>query len=317
MGPEIGQMLSLTWSKYANDVDRRRRLYRGMARIVLALARVPQPSIGAYRFRRDGTVTLSNRPLICSAIIMENSANPRTIQPLQTYESVESFTSDMLTLHDNYFLHHPHAVRNEEDAHERMAIRSLLRAVSHHFIMPNWRGGPYLLQMTDFHQSNIFVDDDWNVTGMIDLEWICSLPVEMLSVPHWLTDCSIDDIIGEKYTRFDQARQQFLAVVDEEAESMNTKPKHDIPITSIMRETWRSKAVWFWACIRSINGWLFIFEDHILPKFSEDKEMLSQLKPASALWQEDVQSIVKTKVEDEERYKEDLRAFFFKGNTGQ
>lgn len=311
MGPEVGQMLSLTWAQHGNDVARRGRLYHGIARIMLSLARIPQPRIGAYRFdTSNGTITLTNRPLMCSAIIMENSATPRTIQPRKTYQCVESFTSDMLTLHDNYLLHQPHAVRDEDDARERFSIRTLLRAVSHHFITPRWRYGPYLLQLTDLHQSNVFVDEEWNVTGMIDLEWICSLPVDMLSVPYWLTNCSIDGITDEHYHGFDRARQDFLAAMENEAGMATMKPKHDIPITHSMEETWLSKGVWFWACIRSLNGWLFVFEDHILPKFSRDKNLVASLKGASALWRQDVESIVKHKVADEERYIAELRTLY-------
>lgn len=313
IGPETGRMLSDSWDEHCNDATRRVRLYHGMARIMLSLARIPQRSIGAYQFNKsDSTVTLTNRPLTCSAIIMENSGAPRTIQPRQTYQSLESFTSDMLTLHDNYLLHQPHAVQDEEDAHERFAIRLLLRAVSHHFILPRWRDGPYVLQLTDFHQSNIFVDADWNVVGMIDLEWICSLPVEILSVPYWLTGCSIDGIIDEEYETFNEARQAFLAAMDEEAEITGLKPKHDIPLTQIMREMWASKGVWFWACVRSLNGWLFVFEDHIIPKFSDDKKLVTRLKDVAALWQEDVESVVRAKVDDEERYKRELRALYEK-----
>lgn len=310
LGPETGQMLSLTWSEYENDAARRARLYRGMARIMLSLARIPQPLIGAYRFNADATVTLTNRPLTCAAMIMENNAAPRTIQSQQTYQSVESFTSDMLTLHDNYLLHQPHAVRNEDDAHERFTIRTLLRAVSHHFILPRWRNGPYLLQLTDFHQSNIFVDRDWNVTGMIDLEWICSLPVEMLAVPYWLTSCSIDNIIGKQYDRFDQARQDFLAAMDEEAQAPGIKPMHGIQIARSMRESWLSKGVWFWSCLRSLNGWLFVFEDHVLPKFSANNNLVSCLRQASSLWREDVDSTVRDKVDDEAKFKRELQVLF-------
>lgn len=53
-----------------------------------------------------------------------------------------------------------------------------------------------------------------------------------------------------------------------------------------------------------------MFEDHTLPKFSNDKNLVASLRQASALWKEDVGSVVKAKVEDEERYKEELRALF-------
>ncbi|KND89338.1 hypothetical protein TOPH_06085 [Tolypocladium ophioglossoides CBS 100239] len=309
IGPETGKMLSHTWTQYMRDASRRARLFQGMARIMLSLARLPQLHIGSFQFNTsDGTITLSNRPLTCTMMIFENSGTPRTIQPCQLYQSTDSFASDMLTLHDNYLLHDPHAVRHKDDARERMTIRTLLRAVMHYFILSDRRNGPFLLQLTDFHQSNIFVDDDWNITCLIDLEWICALPVEMLSVPYWLTNCSIDSIIDEEYSDFDEARQVFLAIMDEENRSI--RMEHDLQITSTMRDVWESKGVWFWACLRSINAWLFVFEDHILPKFSADRGLVVDLKQVSTFWQEEVGLVVKAKVDDEERYQAELRSLF-------
>ncbi|KAK3324800.1 hypothetical protein B0T19DRAFT_239295 [Cercophora scortea] len=310
IGPETGQMLSATWAQHRHDPRRRMRLFHGMARIMLSLARLPQPYIGSFRFNSsDGTITLTNRPLIATTMIFENSGTPRTIQPHQLYQSTDAFASDMLTLHDNYLLHYRHAVRDDEDARERMTIRTLLRAVMHHFVLPDRRNGPFLLQPTDLHQSNIFVDEDWNVTCLIDLEWICSLPVELLAVPYWLTDCSIDTIVDE-YGPFDEARQAFLAAMDEEIKTI--PPAHNIPITRTMQDSWVSKTVWFWACIRGLNGWLFLFEDHIAPKFSANKHLISDLKQASAFWMQDVDTLVKAKVEDEEQYQAELRSLFSK-----
>ncbi|KAI1839734.1 hypothetical protein JX266_014054 [Neoarthrinium moseri] len=241
-------------------------------------------------------------------MLFENSGTPRTIHPRQLYQSTDSFASDMLTLYDAHLVHDPHAVRNAEDARERMAIRALLRTVMHYFISKDRRDGPYLLQLTDFHQSNIFVDDDWNITCLIDLEWICALPVDMLSVPYWLTGCSIDSIVDDEYRIFDETRQAFLAIMDEEAKLIPAK--HNINITSTMRHAWESKGVWFWACLRSINAWLFLFEDHILPKFSADKGLIDNLKQVSTFWHEQAEPLVRTKVDDEERYRAELRLFF-------
>ncbi|KAL2168430.1 hypothetical protein VTG60DRAFT_7291 [Thermothelomyces hinnuleus] len=302
-------MLSATWAQHRHDPRRRARLYRSLARVMLSLARLPQPYIGSFRFNAsDGTITLTNRPLTCTTIIFENSGMPRNVQPRQVYQNTDTFASDMLTLHDNYFLHYRHAVRNDRDARERITIRTLQRAVMHHFIPSHRRNGPFLLQLTDIHQSNIFVDDDWNITCLLDLEWICALPAEMLAVPYWLTDCTIDEIVDGEYGRFDQVRQGFLAAMEEEIKT--TRPAHDIPIVHTMQDSWSSKAVWFWACITSINGWLFIFEDHILPKFGANKNLIPDLKQTAALWMENIDAVVKAKLEDEEKYRSDLRSLF-------
>ncbi|PFH59375.1 hypothetical protein XA68_12460 [Ophiocordyceps unilateralis] len=227
---------------------------------MLSLARLPQPRIGSFRFdTSDATISLSNRPLTCTMMLFGNSATPRTIQPRQFYQSTDSFASDMLTLHDTHLLH---------DLHAGTASNS--HALLH---LNRWTGWTLPSAVDGLSSEQYFVDDDWNMTCLIDLEWICVLPVDMLSVSYWLTDCSIDSIIDDEYAIFDQARQAFLAIMDEEARLISTE--HDVDITSRMRYAWESKGVWFWACLRSINAWLFVFEDHILPKFFAEKERLT------------------------------------------
>jgi hypothetical protein len=41
IGPEIGRMLSATWAQHRHDPRRRTRLFHGIARIILSLARLP------------------------------------------------------------------------------------------------------------------------------------------------------------------------------------------------------------------------------------------------------------------------------------
>jgi hypothetical protein len=69
-----------------------------------------------------------------------------------------------------------------------MAARVVLRALLHRHIGRERRAGHFLLQLTDLHQSNVLVDENWEVTCLIDLEWLCSLPEGNLAPPilaHW------------------------------------------------------------------------------------------------------------------------------------
>ncbi|PNY25627.1 Uncharacterized protein TCAP_04425 [Tolypocladium capitatum] len=191
IGPDVGRELACTWTKQREDPARRQRLFRGMARLILSLARIPQSRIGSFRFNNDCTITLTNRPLICSMIILENDGTPRTINEKDTYMCTEAFVADMLSLHENRFLSNLNAVIDEYDCRTQMADQTFLRALSHNYIKRERRNGPFLLQLTDFHASNIFVDEDWNITCLIDLEWMCFLPAEMIDVPYWVTGCPI------------------------------------------------------------------------------------------------------------------------------
>ena len=238
-----GQMLSKTWSAQREDPARRQKLFLGMARLILSLARIPQPRIGSFQFHDDCTVTLTNRPLTCTMIILENEGTPRTIQRGDTYTCTEPFVSDMITLHDNRLLSNPNAVYDAEDCRSQMAQRTLLRALSHHYIRQERRTGPFLLQFTDFHASNIFVDEEWNVTCLIDLEWICALPAEMLAVPYWLTGCGIDGLEEERLDKFNRVRKEFMHILEEEEQKITAE--HDIQISAVMHDMWDSKGVWF------------------------------------------------------------------------
>jgi len=185
IGPATERMLSDTWEERRGDQVSRLRLFRGIARMILSLARIPQPRIGSFRFHADGTLMLANRPLLCCVPILENGGTPRTMPRDETYTYTEPFISDMLALHDGSFLANRNAVYDEVDCRGQIAARVLLRALSHQYVTRKYRGGPFRLQFTDFHPSNILVDDNWNVTCLIDLERICSLPAEMLAVPYW------------------------------------------------------------------------------------------------------------------------------------
>ncbi|KPM34648.1 hypothetical protein AK830_g11926 [Neonectria ditissima] len=310
IGPNVGQMLSNTWNRQRDDVHRRRRLFRGIARAMLSLARTPQPRIGSFQFHDDCCVRLTNRPLTCSMMILENDGTPRTIQRTETHSCTESFVSDMLLFHDNRLLTDPNIVYDEADCQGNMAAKALLRALSHKYIKRELRNGPYVLQFTDLHASNIFVDEAWNVTCCIDLEWIAALPAEMLAVPYWLTGCKLDEVEGARLSEFDEIRQEFMLILKEEEKK--AAASHSIPLSRVMEEMWDSKGVWFWYCLESVNAMYYLVSDHICPQYGAS---LSPKMEAilSKFWCADSQGMIKKKMDKLEEYQMKLRQVFQQG----
>ncbi|UNI23400.1 hypothetical protein JDV02_009222 [Purpureocillium takamizusanense] len=211
---ETGRMLSDTFDAFRGEQTRRERLLRGISRLMLSLARVPQARIRSFQFHDDGTVTLTNRPLSCSVMILENDGAPRTMVRDETYSCTDAFVSDMLTFHDHRFLSQPNAIYSENDGRGQMAVTALLRVLSHRHVRRDLRNGPFVLQLTDLHASNLLVDDEWNVTGLIDIVCTCALPLEMLEAPYWLTGCAIDDVEGDEMGRFDEVRWEFMRMFE-------------------------------------------------------------------------------------------------------
>ncbi|TQN64691.1 hypothetical protein CSHISOI_10738 [Colletotrichum shisoi] len=213
IGPDIGHMLSNTWDAEREDIDKRHNLVQGLAHLLVSLARIPQPRIGSFQFNTDCTISLSNRPLTCSLMLWENASMPRTIQRGSTYPCSDPYVMDLIACQDNVFLSDPNAAYDDEDCRGHMAARSLVRLLSHRFVRPEHRYGPFPLQLTDVNRSNIYVDRDWNITGLIDLEWICALPVEALTVPYWLTGQALNQI---NETEFSKIQQDFIYAVEVE-----------------------------------------------------------------------------------------------------
>ncbi|TQN69977.1 hypothetical protein CSHISOI_05534 [Colletotrichum shisoi] len=307
LGPETGRMLSDTFDMHREDEARRQRLFRGISRILLSLARVPQQRIGSLCFNNDGTVTLTNRPLSCSMMILENEGAARTMQPDETFACTETFVSDMLTFHDHRFLNQPNAAYDEQDCRGQMAVKALLRVLSHNFIKRDLRNGPFLLQLTDFHASNLLVDKCWNVTGLLDLEWICARPSEMFSAPYWLTGCAIDGIEGENLDRFNQVRQEFMYIFEEEEQARKGRTIGSITLSRVMQDMWDSKGVWFWYCLSSVNAMYFLLETHLLPPKSLS---LEAERIISRFWSRDSEDVVRRKLADKQAYDEELRRLF-------
>jgi hypothetical protein len=100
----------------------------------------------------------------------------------------------------------------------------------------------------------------------------------MLSVPYWLTRCYINEITKENLYKFEKVHQAFMDIFEEEEAKMT--PKNPLELTSIIHDSWKSEAVWFWHCIISTNAMFFLINDYISPRFatlsSKTKQILLQ-----------------------------------------
>ena len=148
IGPNTGQMLFSSWEKQRNDPICRQNLFRGMARLMLSSANIPQPRIGFFQFHTDGTISLTIRPDPCSVIILGNDGALRTIEKNETHTCTEPFVADMLTLYKNSFLSDPTAAYDAADCRGKMAAGALLRMLSHYYAERKRHNGPYYLNFS-------------------------------------------------------------------------------------------------------------------------------------------------------------------------
>ena len=189
---EEWRTLADTWEELRGDKDRRANLFRDLSRIMLSLGRVPLPRIGSFTINNKGVVSLTNRPLTLRIQTLENEGIPTNIGRDRTYLSAWPYYVELLACHDSRLLHQPNSIYHERDCRDQMAVLTIMRSILPSFVDQTRQHGPFLFTLTDLQPSNIFVDKDWNVKCLIDLEWACSLPIEMESPPCWLTSRGVD-----------------------------------------------------------------------------------------------------------------------------
>lgn len=134
---------------------------------------------------------------------------------------------------------------DEEDGRAQIANLSIIRALLPYFADREFRQGPFFYKLTDLHTSNIFVDNQWHIKYLVDLEWACSLPLETLRPPYWLTGRPADNILGENLNIFSKAYDEFMEIFEEE--ERRYPPLFNVCSyrTNIMRKGWKIGNSWY------------------------------------------------------------------------
>ncbi|EEP79732.1 predicted protein [Uncinocarpus reesii 1704] len=325
-----GKMLSSSWSESHGDDTKRRTLFRDISRIMLSMARVPMARIGSFTIDNRGFITLTNRPLTCRLHVLEAEGIPTNIGRRQTYSMVGPYIQDLLDYHNSRIYHQPNSILDEDDGYNQMAALSLMQSVSRHFFQRKYRQGPFFFTLTDCHQSNIFVDENWNIRYLIDLEWACSLPVECFHPPWWLSgDRGVDEIVDDALHRFAERHKEFMQVFEEEALAKygsweNRGKDNDVylGLSSIMKQSIEVGNIFYCYALESTKGMYNIFLQHINSRFSKDPQSLPKeadlddvgwlylSRAVAPYWDPKAHQILAAKLDEKKVYEKQIRVLF-------
>ena len=308
-------MLSNSWEEKRQDKSRRTNLFRDLSRIILSLGRIPLARIGSFTLDNTGVLSLVNRPLTLRLQELENGGIPTNIARKNTYTAVEPYILDLLAYHDSRLRHQPNSINDEPDCRAQMAAITGMRAVLPHFINRDLRDGPFLFTLTDIHQSNVYVDEEWHIKYIIDLEWACSLPMEMQNPPYWLTSQGVDHLTGENLAEYDKVHEEFMEAFEYEEklqnERMQCRDKDDLPRARTMRRAWNSGSFFYFHALDSTTGLFNLWGRNIQPRFSNVGNLEDESNRLLApYWCVDAENVVATKMKEREEYIEQLRAMF-------
>lgn len=303
-----GRMLSSSWPLKKDDATLKTNFFRDLGKIYLSLSKMPLPRIGSFIIDDNGFLLLQNRPLSSTIPELENEKVPTDIPRDYTYSTVDSFVADTLAYHDNRIRHQPNAINDLGDYIYQISALTTMRATSPSFFNRDFRRGPFIFTLTDLHPSNIFVDDDWHITSLVDLEWGCSLPAEMVHPPHWFTSMAVDHVRLDEY---DPIRIEFMSALRHEETNSQGGNKNSPTLSSYMGAAWDRGTFWYSLALTSPSGLFSIFDKAIQPRFIDkcpDHEAFHEIMPW--YWGQDLFSVLRRKSADKADYDAQLRREF-------
>ncbi|KAK7398157.1 hypothetical protein QQX98_012472 [Neonectria punicea] len=299
-----GRMLSSSWDEKREDDRLQSNLQRGLARILLSLAAVPLPRIGAFRLDDAGYIHLDNRPLSTEVIMQENEDLPLNVPRHATYARVDDFVLAQLDAFSNRLLHQPNTVTNDIDGRFEMAGLAAARAIFPQMLRRDLRSGPFVCSLTDLHRSNIIVDSDWNIVRIIDLEFACSWPLEFQQPPYWLGGQCADEI---NRTSFGPYFNRFIQILEEQEELLSTRTPEKL--SSVMRNAWANGTFWLTLAIGDPIVFSSIFWYRILPyRLHLTIDHTTDFTLLATLWGSP--DIIQKKLQDHDQYLKKLDSIF-------
>jgi hypothetical protein len=303
-------MLSESWESRREDKERRSNLFGDLSRIILAMTRIPHHRIAAWTINDRGVLSLTNRPLTGIMQLLENEGIPTDIPRDLTYSNVDEYYLDVLAYHDNRIKHQPNSLRDQEDGEAQLSFLMIMKALVRHFTKRDLHHGPFVMQLTDLHPSNIFVDENWRITKLIDLEWACARPIEMPLVPYWLTGQPLDGLHGKHLDAYMAVHEEFIQALEKEASS-----ESDIHVTQIVRTTWESGGYWFFNALDAPDCLYGLFLFHIQQRFLNlESRRMGVAKMSAPFWTPNVERFIQQKIGEREKLHERLHVAFSQEN---
>ncbi|PKY04249.1 hypothetical protein P168DRAFT_297150 [Aspergillus campestris IBT 28561] len=233
------------------EETRGKTFFHDLSRIFLNITRFPLPRVGSFVIDMNGSLRLTNRPLSVEIQQLENENIPTEISRDYTYLTADSYITDL-------------------------SVLTAMRTIFHSIFDRGFRRGPFVFDFTDIHQSNIFVDAEWHITCLVDLEWACTQPIEMLGPLSWLSD---------------------KAPVDPGP----LRPR----LTNLMERSWEKGAFWYSLALSSPSGLFTIFTKHIKPLFCKEfDEEFEVVMPF--FFEKNIGNIAGRKLADKKAYDKDL-----------
>ncbi|KID85054.1 phosphotransferase family protein [Metarhizium guizhouense ARSEF 977] len=296
-------------------------LYRQMANIVLQLSALSFPQIGSLVQDEDGAFSISGRPLIQNMnSLVEFAGVVPSLLPSQQYCTSTEWYAAMADMHlVQITFQHNDAVIDEDDARDKYVARQLFRRLASSGQLA--RGfdaeqqphceAMYRLYSEDLRPSNVLIDKDLRVVGVIDWEFAYAAPASFSSDPPWWLLLKSPEYWPGGYDSwmevYEPRLNTFLRVLEEEERetkaqnSLSCTKDTEVPLSQLMRRSWERKTWMINYAARNSWAFDFLFWRYLDGRYfgqNEGEDYRGRLDLLSKEETEAMEALVKIKMEE-------------------
>ncbi|KPM39113.1 hypothetical protein AK830_g7468 [Neonectria ditissima] len=260
------------------DEQKLRSLYRQMANIILQLSTLSFSQIGSLIYDEKGFST-SGRPLIQNMnSLLDFTDCPASLLPAHAFSTSNEWYSAMADMHlTQLTFQHNDAIEDEDDARDKYVARQLFRnlASEGHLATSEGSETTFRLFSEDLRPSNVLIDKDLRVVGVVDWEFAYAAPAQFsLDPPWWLLLESPEYWDGEYrgwIEAYEPRLETFLSVLEDEEKNLQGN-RESPSISQHMRRNWENKSWMVRYAARKSWSFDFIFWRYLDPRYFGENE---------------------------------------------
>lgn len=266
--------------------------YSQMANILLQLSTIKFPRIGSLVEEKNGHFSVSGRPITDNMNSLLEFTGLTTLSPSRPYSTSKEWYSALADMHlAQLTFQHNNAVDDEDDARDKYVARQLFRQLASEGRLTSDAeleeghddAESFLLFSLDLRPSNVLIDKDLRVVGVIDWEFAYAAPAQFsFDPPLWLlltNPYRWPDGYRPWMEAYEPRLKTFLRVLEAEEEKMRARSGIDSGMASLslssdrgvalsqrMRKSWEDKTWMISYAAR--NSWEF---DWLFWKFLDSR----------------------------------------------
>lgn len=279
--------------------EKLRLLYRQMANIMVQLSTLSFSRIGSLVQGNDEQFSVSGRPVIQNMnSLVELTGCPASLLPTSGFETSDEWYSAMADMHlAQLTFQHNNAVDSEDDARDKYVARQLFRKLASEGRLTSGfdaqpgedREQGFRLFSEDLRPSNVLIDKDLRVVGVIDWEFAYAAPAQFSSDPPWWLLLKYPEYWPGGYEDWTEAYeprlQTFVSVLEEEEgklkdenavvhglAKLSMSGDRSLSLSQQMRKSWETKSWMIRYAARNSWAFDFIFWRYLDPRYFGENE---------------------------------------------